>query len=186
MQVAAAKGGDTSYSNIRRTQTHGSYHRWSGLQTALELALSFGDMCMYGLVTPNSDRTGYLPAKKPTQFMSNSWYVLKELGTRNDKSHEHQHLVGGRACKAAEYAFGLCDAICRGMARQKAYDRTGETCSGQMSGRQLQSVISSVRKWQEEEFGSKKPIETTSDQYGSCSGLARATDDASQAEELQD
>ena len=40
-----------------------------------------GDMCMYGLVTPNGDRTGFLPAKKPTQFMSNSWYVLKELGS---------------------------------------------------------------------------------------------------------
>ena len=116
------------------------------------VATIVGDMCMYGLVTPNSDRTGFLPAKKPTQFMSNSWYVLKELGIRCDKSHEHQHLMGGRASKAAEYAFGLCDAICRGMARQKAYDRTGKVCSGALDRLQLQSVISSVKRWQEEDF----------------------------------
>ena len=30
---------------------------------------TIGDMCMYGLVTPNKDRTGFLPAKKPTQLM---------------------------------------------------------------------------------------------------------------------
>ena len=78
-----------------------------------------GDMCMYGLVTPNSDCTGVLPPKKPKQCMSNSWHLLEELGNRCDKSHEHQHLLGGRACKAAEYALGPCDAICRGTAKQK-------------------------------------------------------------------
>ena len=53
------------------------------------------DQCMYGLVTPNADRTEFVPAKKPTRFMSNSWYVLGELSTRCDKSHVHQPLMGG-------------------------------------------------------------------------------------------
>ena len=30
------------------------------------------DQCMYGLVTPNADRTEFVPAKTPTRFMSNS------------------------------------------------------------------------------------------------------------------
>ena len=29
------------------------------------------DQCMYGLTTPNEDRTGESPAKKPTKFLSN-------------------------------------------------------------------------------------------------------------------
>ena len=30
-----------------------------------------GDQCMYGLTTPNADRTAMAPAKKPAKFMSN-------------------------------------------------------------------------------------------------------------------
>ena len=41
-----------------------------------------GDQCMYGLVTPNADRSAMVPAKKPTRFMSNGWYILKELDTQ--------------------------------------------------------------------------------------------------------
>ena len=63
------------------------------------------DQCMYGLVTPNADRTELVPAKKPTRFMSNSWYVLGKLSTRWDKSHAHQPLMGGRASKAQEYTY---------------------------------------------------------------------------------
>ena len=139
---------------------------------------TIGDMCMYGLVTPNKDRTGFLPAKKPTQFMSNSWYILKELGTRCDHSHEHQHLMGGRANKAAEYAYKLCLAICRGLRRQKAYDQTGKTCSGAMSIGQLQSMIGSIRKWHAEDY-----VSSVVGPSGSGSGLARATDDGSLAPE---
>ena len=85
--------------------------------------------------------------------------------------------MGGRACKAAEYAFGLCDAICRGMSRQKSYDRTGKVCSGNMRSNQIKSIISSMKQWQDEDF--QIPI-------GSGSGLARATDEAAKAEELPD
>ena len=139
---------------------------------------TIGDMCMYGLVTPNKDRTGFLPAKKPTQFMSNSWYVLKELGTRCDHSHEHQHLMGGRASRAAEYAFKLCMAICRGLRRQKAYDQSGKTCSGAMNVGQLKSMIASIRKWHAEDY-----VSSVVGPSGSGSGLARATDDGSLAPE---
>ena len=74
-----------------------------------------GDQCMYGLVTPNADRSAMVPAKKPTRFVSNGWYILKELDTKCDKSHTHQALMGGRASKAQEYTYTLCRAMCRGL-----------------------------------------------------------------------
>ena len=68
------------------------------------------DQCMYWLVTPNADRFGLVPTKKPRRFMSNSWHVPGELSTRCDKSHVHQPLWGGRASKAQEYTYDLCSA----------------------------------------------------------------------------
>ena len=62
--------------------------------------------------------------------------------------------------KAAEYAFGLCDAICRGMASPKSYDRTGKVCSGKMGAKQLQSVIASFRHWQKEKRRTSGPRAT--------------------------
>ena len=97
------------------------------------------DQCMYGLVTPNADRTEFVPAKTPTRFMSNSRYVLGELSTRCVKSHVHQPLMGGRAGKAQEYTHDLCRAICRGLVKQKMYDRSGKACTGSTQLRQLKS-----------------------------------------------
>ena len=81
---------------------------------------------MYGLVTsgPLPDKEP-MAAKKPTQFMSNSWCVLHELTTRCDKSHVHQELMGGRASKAARCPDELCRVICRGLANQMRYDLWG-------------------------------------------------------------
>ena len=76
---------------------------------------SVAAQCMHALVTP-----GPLPdkepmaAKKPTQFVFNSWCVLHELATRCEMSH-----VGGRASKAAGYLDELCTAICRGLASRR-------------------------------------------------------------------
>ena len=77
------------------------------------------DQCMCGLVTPNADRTEFVPAKKPNRFTSNSWYLLGELSTRCDKSHVHQPLMDGRAGKAQEHTYDLCRAICSGLVKQK-------------------------------------------------------------------
>ena len=96
---------------------------------------------MYGLVTPNADHTAMVPAKKPTQFMSNGWCILSELSRRCDKSHAHQPLMGGRASKAQEYTVQLCRAICRGLVKQKEYDRKGKVCIGAIGAKQLKSLI---------------------------------------------
>ena len=87
-----------------------------------------GDMCMYGLTTLSEDRKSMVPAKKPTPFMGNGHYILNELSTRCDKTHPHQLLVGGWASKAQEYSYELCRAMCRGLAKQKRYDRSGKAC----------------------------------------------------------
>ena len=58
------------------------------------------------------------PARKRTRLMSNCTEVLKELGKLCPGDHSHQHLVSGRAKKAAIYPEGLCRAICRGLVRQ--------------------------------------------------------------------
>ena len=81
--------------------------------------------CMYGLTTRGpSPAEGELPAKKPTKFASNSWFIIQQLQTRCDGSHKHQPFVGGRAAKAAEYPDELCSAFCSGLAGQLAYDRS--------------------------------------------------------------
>ena len=102
------------------------------------------DMCMYGLTTPSWDRKSEMPAKKPTTFLSNSWCILEELSTVCDKTHEHQPLMGGRASKAQEYTNELCHAICRGLANQKRYDRSGKVCSGIVAAETLKSMISLI------------------------------------------
>ena len=78
-----------------------------------------GDQCQYGLVTPaEGDRTKLMPALKPTRFMSNSTVMLRQLGKRCDKSHEHQHIVGNRAKAAAFYPVPLVRAIIKGITLQ--------------------------------------------------------------------
>ena len=101
------------------------------------------DQCMYGLLTPGPGPAPreLLPAKKPTRFMSNSWCILQELSTRCDHSHVHQELMGGRASSAAIYPDALCRAICRGLANQKKYDRSGKVCTGRLDSIALNSFI---------------------------------------------
>ena len=77
-----------------------------------------GDQCRYGLRTRSPDGT-LLPAMEPTRFMSSSLEVLRALGLRCQKLHQHQALVGGRASAAAIYPPGLCRAILEGIGRQK-------------------------------------------------------------------
>ena len=73
------------------------------------------DQCMFGLVSKSPDGL-LLPAKKPTRWMTNSPFMVDALNVRCDKSHQHQHLVGGRAADAAFYPPKLLRAILRGMA----------------------------------------------------------------------
>ena len=103
------------------------------------------DQCMFGLVTPNHDHTGFAPAKKPTRFLSNAPCILEELNRRCDGSHRHQPLMGGRARLAQEYTYELCRSMCAGLRKQKEYDRTGRIRSGEMQACQLNLLIKKAR-----------------------------------------
>ena len=91
------------------------------------------DRCMYGLKTTGPAGKPGMAAKKPTRFLSNAWCIVDDVSIRCDKSHPHQHLVGRRAGNASEYPDGLCNAICRRLARQKRYAVNGKPCSGVVS-----------------------------------------------------
>ena len=92
---------------------------------------------MYGLVKPNVDCTELVATNKLTRLMRNSWHALGELSMMCDRSHAHQPLIGGRATRAKEYTHELCRAICRGLAKQKLYDRSGKACTSAMQIGQL-------------------------------------------------
>ena len=75
---------------------------------------SVADQCMYGLTTHGPDGDP-MAAQKPTKWASSSPQMLRRLNTRCDKSHSHQHLVGGRAAAAAYYPPKLISQILRSM-----------------------------------------------------------------------
>ena len=64
------------------------------------------DQCTYGLTTAGPD--GHpMVAQNPTKWASSSPHMLRRLRTRCDKSHDNQHLVGGRAVAAVYYPAKL-------------------------------------------------------------------------------
>ena len=75
---------------------------------------AIGHQCMYGLTSKSGPDT-YLPAKKPTMFASSSPHMLKRLSVKCDGTHRHQHLIDGRAAKAAFYPVQLIEQILRGI-----------------------------------------------------------------------
>ena len=73
---------------------------------------------MYVWSVLTKDSAGNLvPAKKPTRWMTNAPELAKLLAVRCDKSHRHQHLMGGRAAAAAFYSPKLLRTIIKGIAR---------------------------------------------------------------------
>jgi hypothetical protein len=72
------------------------------------------DQCEYGLLTPGP---GGIPmaAKKPTRWASSSPHMLKRLSKRCSQTHDHQHLVGGRAKACENYPPELITEILRGI-----------------------------------------------------------------------
>ena len=86
-----------------------------------------GDQCQFGLETTGGAGTA-VPARKRTRFMPKSAEIFKELGRLCPGDHVHQHLVSGRAEKAAIYPEGLCRAICRGLVKQMEVERSHNRC----------------------------------------------------------
>ena len=62
------------------------------------------------------------PVLKQTGMLTNSWCLQRDLSLGCTTNHEHVHLVGGRAAAAQEYPKKSCEAICRGIADQRAND----------------------------------------------------------------
>ena len=116
------------------------------------------DQCMYGLKT--TDSAGNLvEAQKPTKWASSSPHMLKRLSTRCDKSHSHQHLVGGRAAAAAYYPAKLISQILRGMrdtadAEHKEYDLSSDMRMAMASAAMMhdQAPISLVAAYRESDL----------------------------------
>ena len=80
------------------------------------------DLCMYGMQT--TDAPWYIPAQKPTRFMTNSQCLARTLSKTCDKKHRHAHLVDGRAHFAEVYPPQLCEAMLRGIRDQlRHYDK---------------------------------------------------------------
>jgi hypothetical protein len=75
-------------------------------------------MCQFGMTTKGKDGS-LKPVRKATQFASSSQLVLDEISKRCDGSHEHQRLVDGRASRAQIYPPRLCQAMLRGIDRQR-------------------------------------------------------------------
>ena len=93
------------------------------LPKELGVTINIADQCMYGLKTRNKTKgKPRMHARKRTKFMTNSLHIAKELSTRCDGSHKHQHLIGGRAAEAAIYPDPLCRAICQGLISQNRED----------------------------------------------------------------
>jgi hypothetical protein len=82
--------------------------------------------------------------KKPTGFMSSSKFTLEELDKKCRGGHEHVPLVAGSAAGAAIYPQMLCEAICRGVAKQKSYDRGSMITIGKMTYTGLKSFVRHV------------------------------------------
>ena len=108
-----------------------------------------GHMCEFGMTNYVEKLGGEQgPVKKPMGFMTSSWCICDELSKRCDPSQGHQHmpLVAGSAAAAAQvYPENLRRAICRGIAKQKAYDHGLNCIQSRVVGkRQLSSIIESA------------------------------------------
>ena len=75
------------------------------------------DQWQFGLLTKGPRRVLF-PARKRTRLLMSSLPIEEELQKVCPGTHEHQHLVGGRAEDAHVYAQGLYEAFCRGLRRE--------------------------------------------------------------------
>lgn len=73
-----------------------------------------GDLCRYDLKI--TDASGIVKSiKKPTRWISSRSDVLERLKNRCDNSHQHGHLLDGKAKHAAIWPNKLCIEILQGM-----------------------------------------------------------------------
>ena len=81
------------------------------------------DMCRFGMTSHIQSKNGERGlVRKPTGFMTSSECIAAELERKCLGDHSHVHLEGGRASAAQVYPPELCEAMLRGVVRQKKLD----------------------------------------------------------------
>ena len=75
-----------------------------------------GDMCQFGLRTAGG---GY--ARKRTRFLTNSWEIAQEISKLCPGTHVHTPLVGGKAKATEQYTPEFCQAVCKGLLKEKRH-----------------------------------------------------------------
>ena len=83
--------------------------------------------------------------------MTNSGELAKELSRTCDQTHEHQHLVNGRAKDAAKYPIELCRAICRGLIKEKRNRALGISAVVEVEARRLRRTLPDVEAFHDRE-----------------------------------
>ena len=76
--------------------------------------------------------------------------MADELSKRCSRLHQHQHPMGGRAAAAAEYSVELCEAMCRGLRRQKDYDASGKASTRSLTRGEVKMVIGQLVKQEDD------------------------------------
>ena len=76
-------------------------------------------MCIW---IPSKDKEGVGPAKKPTNFLTNSIGLVNALNKRCGGCERHVHLVEGRASAAQQYPRELCRAVTKDIIEQARLD----------------------------------------------------------------
>ena len=118
--------------------------------------------CMFGQTSHVHGKAGDRGmVKKPNGFLTSAKCIAEQLDKQCDKSHSHVHLMGGRAAGAQVYPKELCEAILRGVVKQRKEDQkiismpmmSGVQIKGfigSIGGREIQSII--------EEQGKTSPV----------------------------
>ena len=98
--------------------------------------------------------------KKPTGFMSRIRYIIQELDRKCTRDHNHVPLVGGRAAGAAIYPQALCEAMCRGNAKQKRMDHSDNMVvnTGKMNTEQIKRFTNQLCSIQLQGYSAIKKI----------------------------
>ena len=95
------------------------------------LDVSQGRMCQFEMATHVANRGGEMGlVKRPTGFMASSRCLIDELNKECEGCHDHVLLIAGSAAGAASYSELLCEAICRGVARQNRFDNSKTVTTG--------------------------------------------------------
>ena len=104
-----------------------------------------GHMWQFGMTAPITGSHGQVGhVKKPTGFLSSSRFIAAELNRYCDGSHDHVHLVAGKAAAAQVYPPDLCKAMLRGTRKQKQADMSRRVSTTSMTEQKTRNFIKSL------------------------------------------